>query len=173
MFTCDLYYVQITELCFLRWVRSRSTADWSCWTLIHIWYSEQLIKWTYKTLSESESERPARGVGGGGWDGVGGCGFVDLLPQTGWPSRGGDVAVYVLDRNQPSLSIPFCSLLVSVSVFIALSTVFHSINSPDNSSLSHSVLPVLFSALLVLSSLYLFTKVPLCPPAVGSCGRRN
>ena len=36
----------------------------------------------------------------------------------------------------------FCSL--SVSAFMALSTVFHSINSPDDSPLSHSVLPVLF-----------------------------
>ena len=36
------------------------------------------------------------------------------------------------------------SVLVSVSVFMALSTVFHSINSPDNSLLSHSLLPVLF-----------------------------
>ena len=36
------------------------------------------------------------------------------------------------------------SVLVSVSAFIALSTVFHSINSPDNSPLSHSALLVLF-----------------------------
>ena len=36
------------------------------------------------------------------------------------------------------------SVLVSVSVFMALSTVFHSINSPDNSLLSYSVLPGLF-----------------------------
>ena len=34
--------------------------------------------------------------------------------------------------NQPSLPTPFYSVLVSVSVFIDLSTVFHSINSPDN-----------------------------------------
>ena len=32
---------------------------------------------------------------------------------------------------------------VSISVFMALSTVFHSINSPDNSSFSDCVLPVL------------------------------
>ena len=32
---------------------------------------------------------------------------------------------------------PFYSVLVSVSVFMALSTVFHSINSPDNFPLSH------------------------------------
>ena len=58
-------------------------------------------------------------------------------------TRGGDVVVSVKDINQPSLPTPFYSVLVSVSVFIALSTVFASINSPDNSPLSHSVLPVL------------------------------
>ena len=63
----------------------------------------------------------------------------------GSPSRGGDVAVYVFDINQPSLPTPFSySVLVSISVFMSLSTVFHSINSPDNSPLSHSVLLVLF-----------------------------
>ena len=53
------------------------------------------------------------------------------------------VKVYVFDVNQPSLPTPFYSVLVSVSVFMALSTVFHSINSPDDSPLSPSVLPVL------------------------------
>ena len=62
----------------------------------------------------------------------------------GSPSHGGDVTVYVFDINQPSLPTPFHSVLVSVSVFTALSAVFHSINSPDNSPLSYSVLPVLF-----------------------------
>ena len=61
----------------------------------------------------------------------------------GSPSHGGDVMVYVTDINQPSLPTPFYSVLVYVSVFMALSTLFHSINSPDNSSLSHSVLLVL------------------------------
>ena len=37
----------------------------------------------------------------------------------------------------------FYSALVSISVLLVLSTVFHSINYPDNSLLSHSVLPVL------------------------------
>ena len=60
------------------------------------------------------------------------------------PSRGGDVAVYVCDINQPSLPTPFYSGLVSVSVLMVLSTVFHSMNSPNNSPPSHSVLPVLF-----------------------------
>ena len=59
----------------------------------------------------------------------------------GSPSRGGDVAVYI---NQPSLPTPFHSVLVSVSVFMALSTVFLFINSPENSPLSHYVLPVFF-----------------------------
>ena len=61
----------------------------------------------------------------------------------GSPSRGGDVLVYVTDINQPSLPTPFDSVLVSVSAFMALSTLFHSIHSPDNSSLSRSVLLVL------------------------------
>ena len=62
----------------------------------------------------------------------------------GSPSRGGDVVVYGKDINQPKLPTPFYSVLVSISVFMSLSTVVHSINSPDYSLLSHSVLPVLF-----------------------------
>ena len=62
----------------------------------------------------------------------------------GSPSCGGDVVVYVFDINQQSLPTPFYSVLLSVSVFMALSTVFHCMNSPDNSPFSHSVLLVLF-----------------------------
>ena len=62
----------------------------------------------------------------------------------GSPSRSGDVAVYVFDINQPSLLTPFYSVLVSISVFLALSTVFHSVNSPDNPPLCHFVLLVVF-----------------------------
>ena len=51
---------------------------------------------------------------------------------------------FMSDRNQPSLLAPCYSVLASISVFMALSTVFHSINPPDNSPFSHSVLPVLF-----------------------------
>ena len=50
------------------------------------------------------------------------------MVPTGLPARGGDVAVYVFDINQPSFPAPFYSVLVSVSVFMALSPVFHSIN---------------------------------------------
>ena len=66
-----------------------------------------------------------------------------LSVPTGSPSHGWDVAVYVFGINQPSLPAPFYSVLVSLSVFMALSTVFHSINSLDNSPISHFVLPVL------------------------------
>ena len=62
----------------------------------------------------------------------------------GSPSSGGDVAVYVSGRNQLSLPTPYHSALVSISVLVALSTVVHSINSPNNG---------LISALLVLSTI--------------------
>ena len=63
--------------------------------------------------------------------------------HAGSPSRGREVVVHVKDVNQPSLPTPFCSVPVSISVSMALSTEFHSINSPDNPPLSHCVLPVL------------------------------
>ena len=66
---------------------------------------------------------------------------VVFIP-TGSHTRGRDVAVYVFD--QLSLSSPFYSALVSVSVFMSLSTVFSFINSPDNSPISQFVLPVFF-----------------------------
>ena len=84
--------------------------------------------------------------------------------------RGGDVTGYVLHINQPSLPTPFYSVLVSVSVFVALSTVFYSINSPYSSPLSHSVLPVLFlpyGSFQVCN--YLFMKVSLSPLTI-LCG---
>ena len=44
------------------------------------------------------------------------------------------------DINQPSLPTPFYSFLASISVFMALPTVFHSINSPHYSVVVFSVL---------------------------------
>ena len=73
------------------------------------------------------------------------------------------------DISQPSLPTPFYPVLVSVSVFVALSTVFHSINSPDNSPLSHSVLAGRTSALLVFSTIHIFMKVSLSPDII-LCG---
>ena len=56
----------------------------------------------------------------------------------------GDVVLFVFDIKQPSLPTPLYCVLVSVSLFMALSTVFHFMNSRDSSPLSHSVLLVLF-----------------------------
>ena len=80
----------------------------------------------------------------------------------------GDVAVYVFDINQLSLPTPFYFFLVSVSVVVTHSTVFRSINSPDNYPLSHSSSGFL-SALSVLSTIYLFVKVSLSPDII-LCG---
>ena len=55
--------------------------------------------------------------------------------------------------------------LLSLSVFMALSTVFHSINSPDNSPFSYFVLPVLFLPYFV-SAIYLFMKVSFSPDII-------
>ena len=63
---------------------------------------------------------------------------------TGSPSHGGDVVVFCQRHKPTQLAHSFFySVYVSVSVFMALSTLFHSINSPDSSPFSHSVLPVL------------------------------
>ena len=66
------------------------------------------------------------------------------MVPSGSPSRGWDAADHVFYIKQPSSPTPFYSVLASISVFMALSTVLHSVNSPNNSPLSHSVLPVLF-----------------------------
>ena len=73
--------------------------------------------------------------------------------------RCGDVAVYVFDLNQLSLPTPLYSVLVSISVFMALSTLFHSINSLDSSPLSHSGLPVLFLPYLSYSYISLYESL--------------
>ena len=71
---------------------------------------------------------------------------------------------FVFDINKPNLPTPFYFLLESASVIMAQSTVSHSINSPDNSPLSHSVLSVLFlsdwSSQLYIY-VYLYENLPL------------
>ena len=64
------------------------------------------------------------------------------------------------DINQPILPTPFYSVLLSVSVFMALSTVFHSISSSDNSPLFHSVLPVLFCLIGSFNYISLHESLP-------------
>ena len=65
-----------------------------------------------------------------------------------------------------SFFFKFCSC-VYFSLF-ALSTVFLSINSPDKSPFSHSVLPILSLALLVLSTVCLLMKVSFSPDIIPS-----
>ena len=81
------------------------------------------------------------------------------------PSHGRDVAVYVFDINQLSLSTPIYSVLLSLSVSRALSTGPHSINSPNNSAFSLCS-SGLISDLLVLSSIYLVVKVSFSPDII-------
>ena len=74
---------------------------------------------------------------------------------------------YVFDIIQPSSHTPVYSVLVSVSVFMALSTVFHSINSPDYSPFFWLCSSGLISTLLILStllSLYESLLHPCCNP---------
>ena len=76
--------------------------------------------------------------------------FPGPVVSAGSPARGGDVAVYVFEINQSSLSTLFYSIPLSISVFMTLSTVFQSMNNPDNSLLSHCSSCLIF-ALLVFS----------------------
>ena len=65
-----------------------------------------------------------------GVDGIGHSPVCQILLQivvrdpTGSPSPGGDVAVDVFDINQPSLSTPFHSILVSISVLWSFQLFF-------------------------------------------------
>ena len=68
--------------------------------------------------------------------------------------------------NQPSLPTPFYSVLVSVSVFMALSNVFHSKTFSRHLSAFSLCSSGLISALLVLSTIYLFLKVSLSPDII-------
>ena len=74
----------------------------------------------------------------------------------------------ISDINQLSLPIAFYSVLVSFSVFLALSTVFYSTNSPDNSPLSDTGLPVLSLPFFWSFKLYLFMKVSFSPDIIPS-----
>ena len=80
----------------------------------------------------------------------------------GSPSRGGDV-VHVFAIHRPSLPTPIHPVLVSVSVFMALSTVFLSTDSSNNSPVSLCVLPVLFWPYQSTIYIYFFRKVSLSP----------
>ena len=91
-----------------------------------------------------------------------------LLIPVGSPSCGGNVAIYVFNIKQLSLPTSFYSVLVSSSIFMALSPVFCSINSPNNSPHSRSVFLVLFLPYWSCQ-LYLFMKVSFSPDII-LCG---
>ena len=88
------------------------------------------------------------------------CVSVCVSVPAGSPSLDWDVTLYVLDVDQPSMS---------VCVFVALSTVFHFMNSPHNSSLSHSALLVLFLPYWPFWTMCVFMKVSLSPDII-LCG---
>ena len=92
--------------------------------------------------------------------------FLSSEVPAGSPSRGGDVVVYVFDINQPSLPTPFYSVLVSIFVFMALSTVFRSKKFSRQLSAFSLSSSGLISALLVLSTIYLFMKVSFSPDVI-------
>ena len=69
------------------------------------------------------------------------------------------------DINQPSLPTPFYSVPVSISVFVALSIVFHSINSLYNTPFSDCSFG-LISALLVPSTIYFSMRVSFSPDII-------
>ena len=78
----------------------------------------------------------------------------------GSPSRGGDVKVYVLDINQPSLPTPFTlflCLFLSCGPFTCIS--IHKFSR--QLSVFSLCSPSLISASLVLSTVYLFLNVSL------------
>ena len=97
--------------------------------------------------------------------------MANVALPTGVPavslSSGGDIAAYAFYISQPSLPIPFNSVLVSVSVFRGPFNciLFHKFSGQLSAfSLCSSGL---ISAVLVLSIIYLFMKVSLSPDICG------
>ena len=84
----------------------------------------------------------------------------------GSPSRGGDVAVYVFDRNQPSFSTPFYSVFVSTSLSYGPFSCISFLKFSRQLSAFPLCSSGLISALLVLSTTYLFMKVSFSPDVI-------
>ena len=94
--------------------------------------------------------------------------FKVLAVPAGSPSRGGDVTVYVWLINQPRLSTPFYFALASIRSLwpFQLYFLFHQFSRQVSVfSLCSSGL---ISALLVLSTIYLFMKVSFSPDIISS-----
>ena len=82
---------------------------------------------------------------------------------TGSPSRGGDLTVYVPVINQPSLTTPAYSVVMSVSVFMALFNCVSFYKFSRQLSAFSLCSSGLISALLVLSTIhkiYLYESLP-------------
>ena len=95
------------------------------------------------------------------------------LVPAGSPSHGGDVAVYVFDISQPNVPTPFFFFFLSCScVYFCLYGPFNRISVHETSrhlcAFSHCF-SGLISALLVLSTIYLFMKVSFSPEVI-LCG---
>ena len=75
---------------------------------------------------------------------------------------------FMSDINQPSLPTPFYSLLKSISVSVALSTVFSFHKFSRQLSVFSLCFCGLSSALFALSTIYLFMKVSFCPDIIPS-----
>ena len=94
---------------------------------------------------------------------------ASTLVSAGLPSRGGDVAVYVFDINQPSLFTPFFPIL-----FLCLFCLYGPLNciSIHKFSRRFSVFSLcscgLSTALLVLSTICLSMKVSFSPDIIPS-----
>ena len=69
------------------------------------------------------------------------------------------------DINQPSLPTPFCSVFVSISVLLALSTVFF----PSVLLTTLRFLTLFFRSNLCLSTLYFYVEVSFSPDVIP-CG---
>ena len=98
--------------------------------------------------------------------------FLTVDVPAGPPSRGGDVKVCVLDINQPSLPTPFTLFLylfLPYGPFTCIS--FHKFSR--QLSVFSLCSPSLISALMVLSSIYLFLKVFLNGLRPGAFAVRN
>ena len=92
-----------------------------------------------------------------------------FIVPTGSPPRGGDVAVYVFDVNQPSLPTPFlfcfCVYFCPYGPFNCIS--FHKLSRQVSAFSLYS--SGLISAFLVLSTTYHFVKVSFSPDVI-LCG---
>ena len=92
--------------------------------------------------------------------------FLLIIHLSSYPSPRGFAFTWwgcygLCPRHKPTeLAHSFYFVLVYVSVFMALSTIFHSINSPDNSPLSHCVLQALFYLIGPLNYIPLHESLP-------------